>query len=69
MTASANNGPLTGLKVVEMQAIGPGPHVALCVFCGTIDGPEEPFLAATPLHDIFRVPFPSESCVTRLVKP
>ena len=29
MSADANNGPLTGLKVVEMQAIGPGPHVAM----------------------------------------
>ena len=24
-----NNGPLTGLRVVEFQAIGPGPHVAM----------------------------------------
>ncbi|MBX7527881.1 CaiB/BaiF CoA transferase family protein [Qipengyuania vesicularis] len=29
MAASAAHGPLTGLKVVEFQGIGPGPHVAM----------------------------------------
>ena len=24
-----SNGPLTGLKVVEFQGIGPGPHVCM----------------------------------------
>ena len=29
MTETASQGPLTGLKVVEFQGIGPGPHVAM----------------------------------------
>lgn len=29
MGDQAANGPLTGLKVVEFQGIGPGPHVAM----------------------------------------
>ena len=29
MTTASNNGPLTGLKVVEFAGIGPGPHVAM----------------------------------------
>ena len=29
MTIGAGNGPLTGLKVLEFQGIGPGPHVAM----------------------------------------
>ena len=29
MSETASNGPLTGLKVVEFQGIGPGPHVAM----------------------------------------
>lgn len=29
MSDGATNGPLTGLKVVEFQGIGPGPHVAM----------------------------------------
>lgn len=29
MSEGAVNGPLTGLKVVEFQGIGPGPHVAM----------------------------------------
>ena len=29
MTDTASHGPLTGLKVVEFQGIGPGPHVAM----------------------------------------
>ncbi|WP_324826511.1 CaiB/BaiF CoA transferase family protein [Qipengyuania zhejiangensis] len=29
MTDNASNGPLTGIKVVEFQGIGPGPHVAM----------------------------------------
>ncbi|MDG5747786.1 CaiB/BaiF CoA-transferase family protein [Qipengyuania sp. XHP0207] len=29
MTHRAHSGPLTGLKVVEFQGIGPGPHVAM----------------------------------------